>query len=161
MSEKVEITKEQAEAIETLKREQVKHFKRLKKYPYKYTQECEKALMKLSEDTFEKALYEGYSIKRIVDTGDWVTPTDERLKRKTTSLQKRPYKVVSIVDRGYNKLFNLDNICWVDPSVVEFATDKAIEEEKKRRTQEKVNNILTDLTEDELSLLHTRINETR
>lgn len=80
MSEKVKLTREQAEAIEKIKGNQLKQIERLLTNPDDYEIiEWSKALLKLSAEEYYDALFEGYEVEETFKVGDCVVLSDGKI----------------------------------------------------------------------------------
>src|SRR5690625_7283709 len=73
MTEKVKVTREQAEAIERIKTEQIKRFEEVKKNKTAYLlTDWEKPLFELDSKHLQDALYIGYEVEPEFNKGDFV-----------------------------------------------------------------------------------------
>src|SRR5690625_4692295 len=73
MTEKVKVTREQAEAIERIKTEQIKRFEEVKKNKTTYLlTDWEKPLFELDSKHLQDALYIGYEVEPEFNKGDFV-----------------------------------------------------------------------------------------
>src|SRR5699024_2290283 len=129
MSEKVILTKEQAEAIETKKST---GSAAVAKHLEGWTWKENKCLNDLSMEQFVKALYIGYEVEETFKVGDWVKDTSTNA-------------VIKIKDRQHRNNIN-------DPrySTVRHATPEEIAKEKQRRWWAKHGRDVGELKENDL-----------
>lgn len=128
--EKVKLTKEQAEAIETKKG--TTESAAIAKHLEGWTWPENKCLNDLSMEQFVKALYIGYEIEETFEVGDWVKDTSTNA-------------VIKINDRKHRN--NL-----IDPrhTTIRHATPEEIAEEKQRRWWAKHGREVWELRENDL-----------
>ena len=112
MSEKVILTKEQAEAIETKKG--TTGSAAVAKHLEGWTWPENKCLNDLSMEQFVKALYIGYEVEETFEVGDWI-------------YSKQVEKIIQINDEGSLAGYN------TFPTYYRHATPEEIAEEKQRR----------------------------
>src|SRR5690625_1009321 len=126
MTEKVKVTREQAEAIERIKTEQIKRFEEVKKNKTAYLlTDWEKPLFELESKHLQDALYIGYEVEPEVKVGDWV--------KANWIVEKPTIHKLKGIDRNTVEIDGEQNNTNPGISIISLATPEEIAEEKERR----------------------------
>jgi len=131
---KVVLTKEQAEAIETLKKE--KSFREIiwlnlnaNTWGGTYVEKPKRIIVKMDFDDLIKALYIGYEVKPEFKVGDWVYHQSDGIVSQITRVNFNKLVPDAINTDGHKG--------WISCEDIRHATSEEIKQEKERRWWEK------------------------
>ena len=151
---KVVLTKEQAEAIETLKKE--KSFREIIKlnlhantWGGTYVEKPKRIIVKMNFDDLIKALYIGYEVKPEFKVGDWVYHQSDGIVSQITRVNFNKLVSDAINTDGHKG--------WISCEDIRHATSEEIKQEKERRWWEKHGREVWELKEGDI-LVETALN---
>lgn len=141
--EKVKLTQEQENAINELREEGLSDTQIIYGH-MTFMMPLQKSLATINTDELIRALYIGYEVEPVFKVGDWVTDNLSLITGKIKLINQDCYK--------------LDTNISVSKGMAKHSTRDAIKEEKRRRTEEKLDGILLSLTDTERIRMQNKLN---